>query len=212
MSVDVRALRRKIFWRIAPLLFVLYVVAWLDRGNLSFAREQMQQALGFSDDVFGFAFGTFFYAGYLLLGIPGALFVEWWSARKWFACILITWGICSMGTALVRTPGQFYLARFLLGLAEAGFFPGIIVYITRWFPRAQRGRAIAGMLLASPFSIALGALLSRYLLTFGFLGLAGWQLVFVVEALPAVGLGVAVLFLLSDRPREAEWLTPAEKD
>jgi ACS family tartrate transporter-like MFS transporter len=211
-AVDGRVLRRKITWRIVPLLFMLYVVAWMDRANVSFAREPMQHALGFSDSVFGYAFGTCFYAGYLLLEIPGALFVELWSARKWFARILITWGVCSMGTALVRTPAQFYLARFLLGLAEAGFFPGIIVYFTHWFPRAERGRAMAGMLLASPFSIAAGARLSAWLLNCNAVGLAGWQLVFVVEGLPAVVLGVGVLFLLSDRPRQAKWLAPAEKD
>ena len=211
-GVDPRALRRKVAWRIVPLLFVLYVVAWLDRANAGFARQQMHEALGFSDDVFGWAFGTSFYAGYLLLEIPGALFVELWSARKWFARILITWGLCSMGTALVRTPAQFYLARFLLGLAEAGFFPGIIVYFTHWFPRAQRGRAMAGMLLATPFSLAVGARISGWLLECTALGLAGWQWVFLVEGLPAIVLGVAVLFLLADRPGQAKWLTPAEKD
>lgn len=208
--VDPAAVRRKVFWRIVPLIFVLYVIAYLDRANAGFAKLQMGEALGFSDDVFGWGFGIFF-AGYLLLEIPGALLVEHWSARKWFARILLTWGACSMGMALVRTPGEFYLARFLLGLAEAGFFPGIIVYFTHWFPRAERGRALAGMVLGIPISLALGARVSGWLLEQSAWGLAGWQWVFLVEGFPAVLLGLCLPWLLTDRPAQASWLTTAER-
>jgi len=209
-GVDAGVVRRKMTRRIVPLVFVLYVIANIDRANVSFAKLQMQPILGFSDAVFGWGFGIFF-AGYLLLEIPGALVVEHWSARKWFCRILVTWGLCSMGMALVRTPGQFYLARFLLGLAEAGFFPGIIVYFTHWFPRADRGRAMAGLVLATPSSIVVGSLVSSRLMTMDALGLDGWQWLFLVEGAPAVLMGVAVLFLLSDRPSQAKWLTAAER-
>jgi ACS family tartrate transporter-like MFS transporter len=209
--VDRRAVMRKVTWRIIPLIFVLYLVAYLDRANLGFAGSQMRARLGLSERVFGWGAGIFF-TGYLLLEIPGALLVEHWSARKWFARILVTWGLCSMGMALVRTPPQFLGARFLLGLAEAGFFPGVIVYFTHWFPRAERGRAMAGLVLGIPVSLALGAPVSAALLKAGWFGLDGWQWVFIVEGLPAVLLGVAVPFLLTDRPRQARWLTPAESD
>jgi ACS family tartrate transporter-like MFS transporter len=203
--------RRKVARRLLPLIFVLYVVAYLDRVNLSFARLQMLPDLGLSDTVYGWAAGVFF-VGYLLLEIPGALLVEHWSARKWFARILITWGLCSMGMALVRTENQFYLARFLLGLAEAGFFPGVIVYLTHWFPRRERARALAGLVFGVPVSLALGSYTSGLLLRQDGFGLAGWQWMFLVEGAPAVLLGVAVPFLLPDRPADARWLSPLERD
>ncbi|MBX9625285.1 MAG: MFS transporter [Gemmataceae bacterium] len=207
-----RSARRKVAGRLLPLLLAMYVVAYLDRANLGFAKLPMQAALGFPDDVMGWGIGLFF-AGYLLLEIPGALLVEHWSARKWFARILVTWGLCSMATALVTTAGQFYTVRVLLGLAEAGFFPGVIVYFTHWFPRRDRARALSGMLLAVPASLALGAGASAALLRLdGAAGLAGWQWVFVAEGAPAVLLGLAVPFLLPDRPKDARWLTPAERD
>src|SRR6266545_744410 len=178
--VDFPALQRQVAWRVLPLVFLLYIVAYLDRANVGFAKLRMASDLQFSEEVFGLGIGIFF-IGYLLLEIPGALIVERWSARKWFARILITWGVCSMGMALVRTPAQFYVARFLLGLAEAGFFPGVIVYFTHWFPRADRARALAGMVLAIPVSLALGARVSSWLLEVGWFGLDGWQWVFLIE-------------------------------
>jgi MFS transporter, ACS family, tartrate transporter len=210
-AVDPRVVRRKVARRIVPQVFVLYIVAYLDRTNISFAKLQMQSIPGFSDDVFGYGFAIFF-VGYLLLEIPGALLVEHWSARKWFTRILVTWGACSMAMALVHTPWEFYLARFFLGLAEAGFFPGVIVYFTHWFPRAVRARGLAGLVLAVPFSQALGAWLSGEIMRWDWLGLAGWQWVFLVEGLPAILCGVAVFFLWTDRPRHATWLTPAERE
>jgi ACS family tartrate transporter-like MFS transporter len=210
-TVNPDVVRRKVAWRILPLIFFLYVIAYLDRANAGFAKLRMKDTLDWSDDVFGWGFGIFF-AGYLLLEIPGALIVEHWSARKWFARILFTWGLCSMAMALVTTPFEFYLARFLLGLAEAGFFPGVIVYFTHWFPRAERARALSGLVLGVPISLALGARVSGFLLEHDWQGIKGWQWVFLVEGAPAVLMGVALPFLLSDRPRQARWLTPAERD
>lgn len=206
-----RSARRKVAWRTLPLLFLLYVVAYLDRTNVSAAKLKMGGDLHFSEAVFGWGIGLFF-AGYLFLEVPGALLVERWSARKWFARILVTWGACSMAMALVETPAQFYAARFLLGLAEAGFFPGVIVYFTHWFPRKERARALTGMLVGIPICLASGAYLSGWLLEQSWLGLRGWQWVFVAEGAPAVLLGAAVPFLLTDRPRQAKWLTPEERE
>lgn len=206
-----RSARRKVAWRLLPLLLAMYVISYLDRANVGFAMLQMGGELKFDSVVFGWGVGVF-YVAYLLLEIPGALIVEHWSARKWFTRILITWGVCSMATALVRTPMQFYVARFLLGLAEAGFFPGVIIYFTHWFPRPQRARAMSGMLLAVPGSLAFGSLVSAGLLGLDWLGLAGWQWVFIVEGAPAVLLGLALPWLMTDRPRDATWLTGAERD
>ena len=209
-GVDPRAVRRKVARRLLPLIFVLYIVSYLDRVNVGFAKDRMQASLGFSERAFGWASGIFF-AGYLLLEIPGALLVERWSARKWFARILVTWGACSMAVAFVRSGGQFAGVRFLLGLAESGFFPGVIVYLTHWFPRAERGKAMAGLVLAIPVSLALGARVSGWLLQQHWLGLEGWQWVFLGEGLPAVALGLTLPFVMTDRPAQARWLTPEER-
>lgn len=210
-SINPNALRRKVAGRVLPFVFLLYIVAYLDRANAGFAKLAMADDLKFSEEVFGLGFGIFF-IGYLILEIPGALLVERWSARKWFARILISWGLCSALTAFVKTPTQFYVARFLLGVAEAGFFPGIIVYFTHWFTTADRARALSGLVMAVPFSLALGAPVSALLLEVNWLGLAGWKWMFLLEALPALALGGATLFLLTDWPRDAKWLTAAERD
>jgi MFS transporter, ACS family, tartrate transporter len=217
MSLDPGVLpqvvRRKVAWRIVPLVFVLYLIAYLDRANVGFARLRMKESLPWlDDDVFGLASGFFFFSGYLLLEIPGALIVEHWSARKWFTRILITWGFCSMAMAFVQTPGQFYLARFLLGLAEAGFFPGVIVYFTHWFPRADRSRALSGLVFGVPVSMAIGSQLSAFIMQHDWLGYAGWQWVFLIEGAPAVLCGFALPFLMTDRPSQASWLAPAERE
>lgn len=209
--VDFPALRRKVALRVLPLVFLLYIVAYLDRANVGFAKLRMASDLKFSEEVFGLGIGIFF-IGYLILEIPGALLVERWSARKWFARILISWGLISALTAFVRSPGQFYAARFLLGVAEAGFFPGIIVYFTHWFINADRARALSGLILAVPFSLALGAPVSALLLDVNWLGLSGWKWLFILEGLPAVVLGIVTLFFMTDRPRHAKWLTPGERD
>jgi ACS family tartrate transporter-like MFS transporter len=196
-----------------PLIFVLYVIAYLDRANLAFAKLGMQGNLDWLDnEVYGWGSGFFFFAGYLLLEIPGALIVEHWSARKWFCRILLTWGICSMGMAFVQTAWQFCLARFLLGLAEAGFFPGVIVYFTHWFPRADRSRALSGLVFGVPISMAVGSQLSAFIMQHNWFGVAGWQWLFLIEGAPAVLCGVAVVFLMTDRPSQANWLAPAERE
>ncbi len=143
--------RRKAYRRIIPLVFVCYAIAYIDRANVAFAKLTMSVDLGFDDEIFGTGFGIFF-LGYVLLEVPGALAVERWSARKLMSRIMVTWGIVAALTALVRTPGQFYVMRFLLGLAEAGFFPGIIVYLTHWFPERDRARALSLLVIAAPIA------------------------------------------------------------
>ena len=210
-SIAFPALRSKVAWRVLPLVFVIYIVAYLDRANVGFAKLKMASDLKFSEEVFGLGMGIFF-LGYLILEIPGALLVERWSARKWFARILISWGFVSALTAFVQTPKQFYVARFLLGVAEAGFFPGIIVYFTHWFASRDRARALSGLVMAVPFSLAMGSQVSALLLEVNWLGLAGWKWLFILEGLPAVVLGVVTLIWMTDRPRHAKWLTPEECD
>ncbi len=210
-SINVPALRRKVAWRVLPLVFSLYIVAYLDRANVGFAKLRMASDLQFSDAVFGLGIGIFF-IGYLILEIPGALLVERWSARKWFARILISWGLISALTAFVKTPVEFNVARFFLGVAEAGFFPGIIVYFTHWFTAQDRTRALSGLVIAIPFSLALGAPVSGLLLEVNWMGLAGWKWLFILEGLPAVILGFVTLRCMTDRPRDAKWLSQAERD
>ena len=210
-AVNPAEVRRKVAWRVLPLIFLLYIVAYLDRANAGFAKLAMAGDLKFSESVFGFGFGIFF-VGYLFLEIPGALIVERWSARKWFSRILISWGFVSALTGFVRTPGQFYAARFLLGVAEAGFFPGIIVYFTHWFTSRDRARALSGLIMAVPFSLSLGARVSGILLNVRWFGVAGWKWLFLLEGLPAVVLGIITLFALDDHPHEARWLSLAERN
>ncbi len=156
-------LRRKVARRVLPFLFLLYVVAYLDRTSVSFVRVPMSEELGFSEAVYGLGSGIFF-LGYFLLQIPGALIVERFGARRWIGWILITWGVVTVFFAFVRTPGQFYTGRFLLGVAQAGFFPGVVVYLSRWFRQSDRSRAMAGFLMAAPVSLAIGGPLSALIL------------------------------------------------
>ncbi|HXW16050.1 MAG TPA: MFS transporter [Terriglobia bacterium] len=202
--------RSKISRRVLPFLCLLYLAAYLDRANVAFAKLTMTADLHFSEAVYGFGAGIFF-LGYLLLEIPGALIVERWGARRWFARILVTWGLCTIVVGFVRTPLQFYGARFLLGVAEAGFYPGIIVYLTHWFARRDRAQAMAGFIVAIPVSLALGAPISALILKLQWLGLPGWRWVFILEGLPAIVLGMVTFFYLTDRPRDATWLEPEER-
>ena len=218
--------RRKAYWRLLPLLFVCYVIAFVDRANVSIAKLTMTKDLpGFDNAVIGLGAGMFF-LGYFLLEIPGSLIVERWSARKWICRIMVTWGFMAALTALVKTPEQFYGVRFLLGLAEAGFFPGVVVYLTHWFPGRDRAKALACFFVATPVAQIVTPNLSFALLKIGtdevvngvavhhpeVWGLEGWQWIYIVWGLPAVLLGVAVLFLLPDHPRHAKWLTPEERE
>ena len=193
-----------------PLLFLLYVVNFLDRVNVAYAALDMSRDLRFSDQVFGFGAGIFF-LGYLLLEVPGAIIVERWSARKWIARIMVSWGFVTLLTAFVHTPRQFFVARFCLGLAESGFFTGILVYMRRWFVAQDRAKAVAMFMAAIPLSNFLGSPLAGLLLRLHWLGLPGWRWLFIFEGVPAVLLGVATFFLLTDRPREAKWLPEDER-
>src|SRR6267378_4088772 len=203
---------RKVSWRLIPFLFVLYVIAWLDRVNVGFAALEMNADLGFSSATFGVGSGIFF-LGYCLFEIPSNIILERVGARLWIARIMVTWGLISAGLILVRTPLLFYILRFLLGVAEAGFFPGVIYYLSLWYPAAQRARAIAAFMTAVPVTGLIGGPLSGALLGLdGIYGLKGWQWLFLLEGLPALVLGVSVIFYLNDRPETTRWLGSTERD
>lgn len=203
---------RQVALRIVPFLMVCYFVSFLDRVNLGFAALQMVQDLQLSPTVFGLGGGIFFLS-YFLCEVPSNLLLEKFGARRWIARIMITWGVLAGGMALVQGPQSLYLMRLLLGAAEAGFFPGVILYLTYWFPAEYRARIIGLFMVAIPVSSFLGSPISAALLeTDGWLGLRGWQWMFIVEAVPAVVLGLACLFVLSDRPADARWLGTAERD
>lgn len=203
-------IRKKVAWRILPFVFTLYIIAYLDRANVAYAKITMMADQGFSEAVFGLGAGIFF-VGYLLFEIPGALIVERRSARRWMARILITWGLCAILVGFVKTASQFYAARFLLGVAEGGFFPGVLVYLTHWFCARDRARALTGFILAIPVSLSLGAPISALILRLHWFGLAGWRWVFILEGLPAILFGAITLVYLTDHPREAAWLKPEER-
>ena len=260
--------RAKAYFRLLPVLFLSYVVAYVDRVNVGFAKLEMQEdlaPLGFSESAFGFGMGMFFF-GYLVLEIPGTLIVEKWSARKWISRIMISWGIVAALTAFVhyrvpgvtwlaeatvgglaalfepiansnlgwlshraqaivaslRAPGsefvlQFFSIRFLLGLAEAGFYPGVIVYLTHWFPLRDRTKTLAWFFIGTPVAAIIGPPISERIMSIGvhgnpaLWGMVGWQWVFIVWGIPAVILGFVILFYLTDRPHEARWLTDEER-
>jgi ACS family tartrate transporter-like MFS transporter len=198
-------------WRIIPLLGLAYLVAFMDRSNISFAAKTMNADLGFSATVYGIGGGVFFLS-YAAFEIPSNMLLERIGARIWIARIMITWGLIAAGMMLVHSAWQFYVMRFLLGLAEAGFFPGVIFYLSQWFPREARGRAISRFYISGPLARVVMGLASPALLDLnGVGGLHGWQWLFVVEGLPAVAVGVLVLWLLPETPARVDWLTPAEK-
>jgi ACS family tartrate transporter-like MFS transporter len=195
-----------------PFLFLLYVLNFLDRVNVGFAALSMNRDLGFGPAVYGFGAGVFF-LGYCLFEVPSNLVLYRTGARLWIARIMVTWGIVASAMMLVRTPATFYGLRFLLGVAEAGFFPGIIFYLTYWYPARERARAYAWFLAAIPISGVIGGPISGALLGLdGWLGLRGWQWLFLLEGIPSVVVGLLVLWRLPDRPRDARWLPLAERD
>jgi D-galactonate transporter len=201
----------KVSARLVPFLIVCYFVAYLDRVNVSFAALTMNKDLGLSASAFGFGAGIFFVA-YFLFEVPSNLFLERVGARKWIARIMFTWGLLSGGMAFIGGETSFYVVRVLLGIAEAGFFPGIIFYLTLWFPAVYRARIVGYFMAAIPLSTVIGAPVSGLLLALdGFLGLKGWQWLFVLEAAPALILSVVVFFYLTDRPADATWLQPDER-
>ncbi|MGV7213745.1 MFS transporter [Bradyrhizobium sp. UFLA05-112] len=201
----------KVIWRIVPFLLLCYIVAYLDRVNVGVASLTMNQDLGISPSEFGWSAGLFFF-GYFLAEVPSNLALQAIGARKWIARILITWGLLSAGTAFVVGPASFGFMRFLLGLGEAGFTPGVFLYFTYWFPARVRGRATAAFLLGIPIANILGAPLSSMLLTLnGLGGLHGWQWLLIIEGLPATILGFVCLFTLTDKPDQAKWLSVDER-
>src|SRR5271156_1568770 len=201
-----RATMARVTRRLLPMLMLCYFIAYLDRVNIGFAGLTMNKDLGFSSAVFGFGGGIFF-LGYFLFEVPSNVILERVGARTWIARILVTWGLISGCTALVVGPYSFFTIRFLLGLAEAGFFPGIILYLTWWFPSFYRSRMTAVFMAAIPISNIIGSLVSGVLLNLhGLWGLAGWQWLFILEAAPAVVLGIVFYFYMTDRPEHAHWL------
>ncbi|MGN8096998.1 MFS transporter [Methylobacterium sp. 22177] len=210
-AVDERNLHRKMMRRILPFLFVCYVVSYLDRVNVGFAALTMNAHIGLTATSFGIGAGLFF-LGYFLAEIPSNLIMMRVGARLWIARIMITWGLVSAATAFVTGPIQFGIARFLLGLGEAGFVPGVFLYLSFWFPSAVRARATSLFLLGIPVANIVGSPISGALVQIEGFGLVGWQWLLILEALPAVILGIVCLFVLTDRPEKAQWLTPAERD
>jgi MFS transporter, ACS family, tartrate transporter len=201
---------QKVRRRILLFISLLYFIAFLDRANVAYSRLTMAPELGFSEWVFGLGAGLFF-LGYVILEIPGALIVEKYGARRWTARILVTWGMCTICLGFIQTAGQFYFWRFVLGAAEAGFFPGMIVYLTHWVPARHRAGAIATLVIASPVALAVGGPIASVLLRVHWLGLAGWRWLSILEGVPAISLGIATWFLLPDKPDSAGWLSDQER-
>jgi len=202
----------RVAWRIMPILFIGYIIAYLDRVNIGFAKLQMIEDLKFSDAVYGLGAGIFF-VGYFFFEVPSNIILHKVGARIWICRVMVVWGLVSAATALVSTPMQFYAARFLLGVAEAGFFPGMVLYLTYWFPSTRRGKMVALLMAGNPVSGIVGGPVSGFILhsVAHAGGFAGWQWLFIIEAVPAVVLGVVIFFYLDDRVAKAKWLTAAER-
>ena len=203
--------RRRVDQRLMPFIFLLFLTSYLDRVNVGSAALQMSRELRFTDTVFGFGGGIFF-LGYILLEIPGGILAELWSARKWIARILLTWGVISSLTGFVQTAQQFYWIRFSLGVAEAGFVPAILVYFSHWYRPEDRGKAIAIFFTAIPASQVIGGPLASLLLRIHWLGLSGWRWLLILEGIPALILGFVTLSYLTERPEDARWLPAEERD
>jgi MFS transporter, ACS family, tartrate transporter len=212
MDPILQSASRKIAWRLIPYLMLCYFVAYLDRVNLGFAALTFKGDLGLSDAVFGLGAGIFF-AGYFIFEVPSNVILEKVGARKWIARIMVTWGLASASMALVTGETSFYVVRFLLGVAEAGFFPGIILYLTYWYTAAERAKMVGLFMLAVALSGIIGAPVSSLILTTmgGVEGLKSWQWLFILEAVPAIILGFVTYFYLTDRPADAHWLTDEER-
>ncbi|MDE1175965.1 MAG: MFS transporter [Edaphobacter sp.] len=210
-AVEERSLYAKITRRIVPYLFLLYIVAYIDRVNVGFAAIDMKRQLGFSDSVYGTGAAIFF-LGYAFFDLPSSMMIPRVGTRLWIARIMISWGFIAALMALVRTPTSFYLTRFLLGVGEAGFVPGMLLYLTQWFPSHVRARAVAKFMTATSLAGVFGGPLSSALLKLdGLYGLSGWQWLFIAEGIPTILLGISVLFILRDSPTEAHWLMAEEQ-
>jgi D-galactonate transporter len=212
MDVDHRAVAKKAFFRLVPLLFFCYILAYLDRINVGFAALTMNKDIGLTAYIFGLGAGMFF-IGYFFFEVPSNLLLQRFGARRWIARIMVSWGVVAMAMVFVVGPTSFLVMRFLIGMAEAGFFPGVILYLTYWFTAAYRARIIGTFMVAIPLSLALGAPISTAILGLdGIGGLAGWQWLYLLEGGPTIVMAVVVWFVLPDKPRDAKWLTPAERD
>jgi len=205
-----RRATKRVAARLLPFVFLIYIVNYIDRVNVSFASLRMSTDLGFSDRVYGLGVAMF-YVTYVLFEIPGAVVVERWSARKWIARIMISWGVITVLTGFIHTAGQFYAARFLLGSAESSFFPGMIVYLTHWFRSRERSRAIACLYAALPGAALVGSPIAGWLLGVQWQWLAGWRWLFILEGIPAIVLGIVTIFYLTDKPEQARWLPADER-
>lgn len=211
-AVDGRALYAKISWRLIPYIFLLYIVNYLDRVNVGFAALDIQRDLHFSNTVYGTGAGIFF-LGSALFDLPSNLMLTRVGPRVWIARIMISWGIISTLMMFMHSATSFYILRFLLGVSEAGFFPGMIIYLTYWFPTTERAKAVARFMTATSLAGVVGGPLSSYLLKLdGVSGLRGWQWLFLSEGIPTILLGISVLFLMKDNPSQATWMTPGERD
>jgi ACS family tartrate transporter-like MFS transporter len=211
LTGEERAVVRKVAWRLLPFLCFVYFVAYLDRVNVGFAALTMNADLGLSATQFGFGAGLCFFVSYFLFEIPSNFALQRFGARVWIARIMVTWGIVAVAMAFVTGPKSFYTLRFLLGVAEAGFFPGMVLYLTCWFPGSVRAAILGVFIIANPASTVIGAPLSTALLGTSLFGLAGWQTMFIVEGAPAILLGAATLYMLCDSPAKAKWLSDRER-
>ncbi|MGQ3380896.1 MFS transporter [Priestia endophytica] len=210
-SLEKRTIR-KVTWRIIPFVFICYIISYIDRANLGYAALEMNKDLALSSEVFGFASGIFF-IGYFLFEVPSNVMMQRFGARVWIARILVTWGILAVITGFIQSAMHLYILRFLLGVAEAGFFPGIIMYLTFWFRSKERATTIALFTAAIPVSYIIGAPLSTWIMdSINWMNISGWRWMFILEGLPAVILGVVTYFYLTDSPKNAKWLKIEEKE
>ncbi|MFV7499738.1 MFS transporter [Acinetobacter pittii] len=211
VSAIERETMRKVAWRLLPFLTLCYVIAIIDRGNIGMASLQMNEDLGLTATAFGFASSLFFFA-YFLFEVPSNLAMQKFGAKVWIARIMVTWGVITAATAFVESSTSLYIMRFLLGAAEAGFFPGVILYLTYWLPANYRARMVAIFMVAIPGANFIGSPLSGLLLSLdGWMGMRGWHWLFILEGIPAILLGIACLFALTDRPEQAKWLNSEQK-
>ncbi|GEK35432.1 MFS transporter [Kurthia sibirica] len=210
-SVEART-KNKTMWRILPYILLLYIICYIDRVNIGFAALQMNADLALRAEVFGFLSGIFF-IGYFFFEVPSNMMMNKVGARSWIARIMISWGIVVILTGFVQSAMHLYILRFLLGIAEAGFFPGVLLYLTYWFRASERSKATAVLLLALPLGGLIGAPLSTWIMdTISWFGLSGWRWMFILEGIPAMILGIITLFFLTNQPRDAKWLQPDEKE
>src|SRR5882672_4199740 len=202
---------RRVSWRLMPFLLLAYLICYIDRVNVGFASLQMNKAVGIDPKTYGLGAGIFF-IGYFILEVPSNLMLERFGARTWIARIMITWGIVSAAFALIGGPTSFLVLRFLLGAAEAGFFPGVILYLTYWYPAEYRAKIVGIFMVAIPVAGLIGSPISGAILGMdGILGLGGWQWIFILEALPTIALGVFAFAYLTDKPEHATWLAPEQR-